>query len=214
LPNILHGFRFVNPLRVPGSCTELALTCPAELRPLGVTPSSLAKAVQASVDFDLSLKDNREKLFDYRSDFEKLAELRALIRSVGKKVRERAETLATQSTVAPDSTWGQSVIAGDGGIVPHLTWFDFFNAANQGSTIVTVPDDPGIPPDSPDPPGDVSFASGIGLTLIAGPGAVSVLHSTLRSHVEYWTRSVLEPPAAVIAYESFSRSLEFIEYRA
>jgi hypothetical protein len=213
LANILHAFRFVNPQRLPKDCIELALTCPAEWRPLGMAPASLASSIQRKFDFDLTLQDHLdERALIYLSDAEKISKLRTIIRTASTNVREAAQALAMQATVVPDSSWGQSLIDANGVIVPHLTWFDFFSAANQGSTIMTVPDEAAILPDSPDPPGDVCSASGIGLTLIASQRRSGAVRASLGSHIGFWTRSVLQPPAAIVAYESFSRTLEFIEY--
>ncbi len=207
LSNMLHAFRFVNPRRIPDDCTELALLCPAQFLPLGVSPTCLAKSVQQQFEAEMALQQHLDNLgFMPPSDSEKIAKLRVLIRTVGRKVREKVEAMGT--AVAADSEWGQSLIASDGVVVPHLTWFDFFNAVKQGSTIIRIPDSP--PP--PGPPEDVSFGAGIGLTLTAGPGGNSALRASLASHVAFWTRTALAPPAAVVAYESFSRSLQFIEY--
>lgn len=146
LANMLHAFRFVNPRRIPDGCTELTLLCPAQFLPLGVSPVSLARSVQQQFAVELALQDRHDK-FDIfpTSEDEKIRKLRTLIRTAGQKVREKAEAMATEATVAGDSEWGQNLIASEGVVVPHLTWFDFFNAAKQGSTIIKIPDDPGPP---------------------------------------------------------------------
>jgi hypothetical protein len=213
LANMLYAFRFVNPRRIPDSCSDLILLCPAQFLLLGVSPASLAESVQQQFTMELALQDRIDKGLIFPTPYDdKIGKLRRLIGTAGQKVKEKAEAMATEATVAADSEWGQSLIASERAIVPHLTWFDFFNAAKQGSTVVEIPDNPGPPPDPSDPPGNVSFGSGIGLVLRAGPGGDATVRASLASHVDFWTRTALEPPAAVVAYESFSRSLQFIEY--
>ena len=91
-------------------------------------------------------------------------------------------------------------------VVPYVSWGEFFEDVLLGATFITVNGSPNGPP-TPD-----VFPGGIGLRLLgAGSHATAWAQRELADHVALWARTVLEPPAAVIAYESFSRGLQLIE---
>ena len=76
LANMLHAFRFVNPKRIPDGCTELALLCPGQFLPLGISPAKLAKSVQQQLEFELARQDLLNKDSILRpSDDEKIVKL-------------------------------------------------------------------------------------------------------------------------------------------
>ncbi len=98
--------------------------------------------------------------------------------------------------------------------IPRLGWGEFFDQVAEGAIILPVPGDPANPPASTAPPrdSDVRVSSGIGLTVTCtGSWGSAWARRQISDHVRFWARSVLSPPAAVIAFESFSRSIEFIE---
>jgi hypothetical protein len=216
--NAIHSFRFVNPARVPAICMDLRLHRPAQLLPLGVTPDELGQGVRQRLDLALTLERRAKNtsLFP-KSEADTIKSLHQLIASGPQITKEVADAISTRARVIENSVWGQNLIVSENSEpptdIPYLTWGDFFDAVGQGSTIFSVPGNPGDPPITTRSPEDVFPGSGIGLTIrCSGPWGKQWIRSQIGSHIEFWARSVLESPAAIIAYESFSRSIDFIEF--
>src|SRR5260370_42112237 len=67
----------------------------------------------------------------------------------------------------------------------------------------SVTRNPPKPNQSP-PQDSVSPGTGVGLTIrCSGAWGSEWAETQVVNHLDHWTRNVLEPPAAVIAYESF-----------
>jgi hypothetical protein len=218
--NSLHGFYFINPQAVPEGSKRLTLFRPGIVVPLGVTPAKLASAVQSRLDMQVSMEDflrKRPSILDRPAPGEILRALRKIIRDTGSTVKQAATELQSAARVYDGQTWGASAVGATSeseACVPHLSWGDFFHAALEGSWIIDVPGSPESPPDlDADPDSNGSPATGMGLTInCSGVWGQPWAVRQISDHLEHWTRSLLESPAAVIAYESFSRSLEFIEF--
>jgi hypothetical protein len=98
--------------------------------------------------------------------------------------------------------------------IPRLAWGEFLAAVERGATLIPVPGGPNDPPGPSTEPRQQDFAAGTGIGLtITCPGAwgSAWARHQITDHVRYWTRTALSPPAAVIAFESFSRSIDFVE---
>ncbi len=100
--------------------------------------------------------------------------------------------------------------------VPRLSWGEFFDAVEEGALHFTVPGTPQNPSppeaDPQGPPGLNRRGTGLTITCSGSWGSAWARHQ-ITQHLHHWSATVLSPPAAVIAYESFSRTLEFIELR-
>jgi hypothetical protein len=111
----------------------------------------------------------------------------------------------------------RSSINDRGDNIPRLSWGEFFSALETGAVIVAVPGGPKHPPgpDSKPGPQDQRQGTGLGLTITCpGPWGTAWARGQITEHVRFWSKTVLSPPAAVIAFESFSRSIDFIEVAA
>jgi hypothetical protein len=219
--NALHAYYFVNPARLPMGCTRLDLLNPGEISWLGMSPTDLANSVQSQLDLSLRLESflqDRTVVVDPTSE---VVKLRRTINSTGSIVKKIVEELNWRATARPSQKWGTSIIRMEDSerkyshIIPHLSWGEFFEALKRGATVVNVPGGPNnLPEPNQSPPHDrVSPGTGVGLTIMcSGAWGSEWAERQVVDHLDQWTRSVLEPPAAVIAYESFTRSLELIEF--
>jgi hypothetical protein len=218
--NALHGFCFINPGRVAKKASQLALFRPGEWLTAEFA-DNFVRDVQRRLDFTLTLHEHvqRHGVAVDTTSIGEIGKLRGLLRSAQTSVREALSERGLATAVRASAEWGQTIVgavdAESTHFVPHLSWGDFFDAAKVGSTVVTVPGDPTNPPRPEDPAPDENFmrAAGLGLTITCGGSRGSVwARSQIDAHVEHWLRTVLEPPAVVIAYESFTRSMEFFAY--
>lgn len=97
---------------------------------------------------------------------------------------------------------------------PRLAWGEFLAAVERGATLIPVPGRPDDPPGPSTAPRARDFIGGTGIGLtISCPGAwgSAWARHQITDHVRHWTRTALVPPAAIIAFESFSRSIDFVE---
>ncbi len=207
--NALHCFNFVNPRYIPENARKLLLRSQAYA---GIDPDSAADKCkeELSKQADLRLRFTRPP--------DEARTLREVLRNSNSYIKSSLEMAILEGlALSENADWGTQLVAFDGGMtpIPHCSWGEFFECVETGGRIVTVPGEAGSPPDpSSDPaPQDIVDSDGIGLTMQCdGSWGSEWAMDKILQHLEFWTNSLMEPPAAFIAYESFSRSLTFISY--
>ena len=99
--------------------------------------------------------------------------------------------------------------------VPRLAWGEFLDATEQGAVAINVPGTRDTPPaldDRSGPPVYINRERGIGLTILCtGAWGSEWARHQIGEHLWQWSSEALSPPAAIVAYESFSKTIEFIE---
>ncbi|MEK7685114.1 MAG: hypothetical protein AAB466_06815 [Verrucomicrobiota bacterium] len=205
--NALHAFVFVNPARV--GALQLGFLRHSNLR---LDSRSIGQRVQKNVVqrvVSLSGAASRQLLPPWQRKAALRKVLDEALTGIADVVAEVINDESLASLFDADRTWGANAIRPEGGaatVVPYVSWGEFFEDVLLGATFITVNGSPNGPP-TPD-----VFPGGIGLRLLgAGSHATAWAQRELADHVALWARTVLEPPAAVIAYESFSRALQLIE---
>ena len=236
LGQALHYFHFVNPVVIPPKANSLSSTTNVLLAPLNVTDvaqSCMARIVQ-SIEFRLSLKNFIEcwqnsiiapkKPNPWKSVV--LKSLRGLDTEIADELAKRLYPSHLTSECC--NSWDKHLICSRNYSdssedvvqwIPRNSWGDFFSAVLLGSTSVEVPGSEEDPPSPGSPPGYPDFPGGFGLKLTcSGHWGARWAADQVLSHLRHWTRNdffsqpaFLSYPAAVIAYESFSRSMMFLQ---
>jgi hypothetical protein len=223
---------FLRPLQPAGSGVRRVT-----LRKEGEYPSDGEFAIlfEHSEIFSLHLFALQFKRWDdgvWAIDNSQLQKLRAMYRVIAYALARPANTVLdnalhyynlcspinvpcdTTQIALGDANWHSTMVVGEK-VVPHCSWGEFFQAIEIGGSAVTVPGGPGNPPDLDDDPdpGDIRDFGGIGLRIdCRGRWGHPWVRRQIQKHIRLWTSGLLQPPAAIIAYNSFTHALAFVEY--
>jgi len=225
--NSLHYFDFVDPASIPVTTTKILsgqnVPCGfcekeseqvaqrAKLTMLSRAVSALRRPAYPALPIPLQDRLTRQKAA--------IDNLVNLVKETDRHVRDALEMQLLHCIgERNEAGWGHSLLADTAKILsplPHCSWGEFLSQVEAGAVTVDAPTGKGTLPGNPeaDDPSATSGPPGVGLRIRGkGASAKSWASETTRQHVKKWLEGALSAPAAVVAYDSYSRAMLFLEH--